>query len=66
MLMVSVWKRGVNPKFIRENELGYAPNSWNDLYDYLIAKGFEKRGYNFSRSCKKREKKEYTMLLETE
>lgn len=34
--------RGVNPKFIRENELGYAPNSWNDLYDYLIAKGFEK------------------------
>ncbi len=34
--------RGVNSKFIRENELGYAPNSWNDLYDYLIAKGFEK------------------------
>lgn len=34
--------RGVNPKFIRENELGYAPNSWNDLYDYLIASGFEK------------------------
>ena len=34
--------RGINPKFIRENELGYAPNSWNDLYDYLIAKGFEK------------------------
>lgn len=34
--------RGVNPKFIRENELGYAPNSWNDLYDYLIAKGFDK------------------------
>ena len=34
--------RGVNPKFIRENELGYAPNSWNDLYDHLIASGFEK------------------------
>ena len=34
--------RGVNPKFIRENELGFAPNSWNDLYDYLIVKGFEK------------------------
>lgn len=34
--------RGVNPKFIKENELGFAPNSWNELYDYLIGKGFEK------------------------
>ncbi len=34
--------RGVNPKFIRENELGYAPKSWNDLYDHFIASGFEK------------------------
>ncbi len=34
--------RGVNPKFIRENELGFAPNSWNELYDYLVVKGFNK------------------------
>lgn len=34
--------RGVNSKFIRENELGYAPDSWNDLYDHLRIKGFEK------------------------
>ncbi|WP_300356846.1 DNA primase [Fusobacterium sp.] len=34
--------RGVTPKFIKENELGYAPNGWNDLYDYLVIKGFEK------------------------
>lgn len=34
--------RGVNPRFIRENELGYAPNEWNDLYDYLVVKGFNK------------------------
>lgn len=34
--------RGVNPRFIRENELGYAPNEWNDLYDYLVVKGFDK------------------------
>lgn len=34
--------RGVNPKFIRENELGYAPNSWNELYDHLVTKGFNK------------------------
>ena len=34
--------RGVNPRFIKENELGYAPNEWNDLYDYLVIKGFDK------------------------
>lgn len=34
--------RGVNSRFIRENELGYAPNGWNDLYDHLVIKGFDK------------------------
>ena len=34
--------RGVNPKFIRENEIGFAPNEWNALYDYLVIKGFDK------------------------
>ena len=34
--------RGVNSRFIRENELGYAPSGWNDLYDYLVIKGFAK------------------------
>lgn len=35
-------KRGVNPKFIKENELGYAPDKWNELYDFLVLKGFVK------------------------
>ena len=34
--------RGVNPKFIRENEIGFAPNEWNALYHYLVIKGFDK------------------------
>lgn len=33
--------RQINPKIIKDNELGFAPNSWNDLSDYLINKGFE-------------------------
>ena len=35
-------KRKINPKLIKENEIGYAPNGWTGLYDYLITKGFEK------------------------
>ena len=35
-------KRKINPKLIKENEIGYAPSSWTGLYDYLITKGFEK------------------------
>ncbi|MCQ8211255.1 DNA primase [Cetobacterium somerae] len=35
-------KRKINPKLIKENEIGYAPNIWTGLYDYLITKGFEK------------------------
>lgn len=36
-------KRKINPKLIKENEIGYAPNEWTGLYDYLIKKGFEKK-----------------------
>lgn len=35
-------KRGVNPKIIRENQLGYALNEWSSLYDYLVVKGHKK------------------------
>lgn len=35
-------KRGVHPKFIKDNGIGYAINSWNELYDHLIIKGYEK------------------------
>lgn len=35
-------KRKINPKLIKENEIGYAPSGWTGLYDYLITKGFEK------------------------
>ena len=35
-------KRGVTPKVIRDNQLGYALNDWSGLFDYLITKGFDK------------------------
>ena len=31
--------RKINPKIIKENRLGYAPNRWSELNDYLINKG---------------------------
>ena len=36
-------KRKINPKLIKDNEIGYAPNLWTGLYDYLIIKGFPKQ-----------------------
>lgn len=33
--------RKLNPKIIKDNELGFAPNKWNELNDYLISKGYE-------------------------
>lgn len=33
--------RKLNPKIIKENGLGFAPNRWNELNDYLIGKGHE-------------------------
>lgn len=35
-------KRGVSPKIIRENQLGYALSEWSGLFDHLIKKGFQK------------------------
>lgn len=35
--------REVTPKIIKENELGFAPNKWNELSDYLIGKGYESK-----------------------
>ena len=35
-------KRGVSPKVIRENQLGYALGEWSGLFDHLIKKGFQK------------------------
>jgi DNA primase len=34
-------KRGMKPDFIKKNNLGYALNGWNTLYDYLVNKGYE-------------------------
>lgn len=33
--------RQVTPKIIKENGLGFAPNKWSELNDYLIGKGYE-------------------------
>ena len=35
-------KRGVSPKVIRENQLGYALSEWSGLFDHLIKRGFQK------------------------
>ncbi|MGL6115483.1 DNA primase [Cetobacterium sp. SF1] len=34
-------KRKINPQLIKKNSIGYASNSWNGLYDYLILKGYK-------------------------
>ncbi|MCK5779792.1 MAG: DNA primase [Psychrilyobacter sp.] len=52
-------KRGMKPDFIRENKLGYAPNSWNSLYDYLIKKGYEPEVLSLLGLIKKSEKGYY-------
>lgn len=35
-------KRKITPKLIEENQIGYAPNSWSGLYDYLLRNGHSK------------------------
>lgn len=32
--------RKLNPKIIKENQLGFAPDRWNDLYNHLLSKGY--------------------------
>jgi len=34
-------KRGMKPDFIKENNLGYALNGWDSLYNYLIKEGYD-------------------------
>lgn len=33
--------RKLNPKIIKENGLGFAPDRWSELNDYLLSKGYE-------------------------
>lgn len=35
--------RKLNPKIIKENGLGFAPDKWSELNDYLLAKGYESK-----------------------
>lgn len=35
--------RKVNPKIVKENGIGFAPNKWNELNDYLLGKGYESK-----------------------
>ncbi|MGL4909745.1 MAG: DNA primase [Cetobacterium sp.] len=34
--------RKIDPKLIKDNGIGYAPNDWTGLYDHLLTKGFLK------------------------
>ena len=33
--------RKLSPDFIKNNGIGYAKNSWEDMHDYLLSKGYE-------------------------
>lgn len=35
--------RKLNPKIIKENGLGFAPDKWSELNDYLLSKGYESK-----------------------
>ena len=35
--------RKLNPKIIKENGLGFAPDRWSELNDYLLSKGYESK-----------------------
>lgn len=35
--------RAINPKIIKDNDLGFASNRWSDLTDYLVSKGYESK-----------------------
>lgn len=35
-------KRGLSDKIIKKFGLGYSPNSWNSLMNYLLSKGYDK------------------------
>ena len=35
--------RKLNPKTIKENGLGFAPDRWSELNDYLLSKGYESK-----------------------
>lgn len=35
--------RKLNTKVIKENGLGFAPNKWSELNDYLVSKGYESK-----------------------
>ncbi len=33
-------RRKLNPEFVKENSIGYAKNSWEDMHDHLLSKGY--------------------------
>lgn len=52
-------KRKVGPKFIRENNLGYASSSWDQLFNHLIERGYEAEELELLGLVKKRENGQY-------
>jgi len=52
-------KRKVNPKLIRENNLGYASSSWDHLFNYLIERGYVAEELELLGLVKKRENGQY-------
>lgn len=52
-------KRKVGPKFIRENNLGYASSSWDQLFNHLIERGYAAEELELLGLIKKRENGQY-------
>lgn len=52
-------KRKVGPKFIRENNLGYASSSWDQLFNHLIECGYTAEELELLGLAKQRENGQY-------
>ncbi|MBR7083691.1 MAG: DNA primase, partial [Oscillospiraceae bacterium] len=49
-------ERKLSPQTIRDYGLGYAPDDWHQLYDYLTQKGFSEEELLLANVCRKSEK----------
>ncbi len=51
--------RGLNDAFIKSFRIGYAPESWNSIHDYLINKGYKKEDIEIVGLIKRKDNRYY-------
>lgn len=56
MVVSYLKKRGLKPKTIKDWRLGYAPDKWQGLYDFLVSKGYSDKTIEASGLALKSEK----------